>query len=56
MTSEKRTASKPITAVMGTAIARSGESQKTRLQRDVEQAEIRSRQRSMMNAMLCYMI
>ena len=56
MTSEKRTSSKPITAVMGTAIARSGEGQETRLQREVEQAEIRQRQRSLMNAMLCCMI
>jgi len=55
MTTEKRTPRKPITEVMGTAITRSGDGH-AEARDDLRRAEIRQRQRSMLNAMLCCMI
>lgn len=55
MTNEKRTSPKPATPVTGKAISRLGlETREDR--QNLNRAEIRQRQRSMMNAMLCYMI
>ena len=52
MKTENRQDPKPITPVMGAAITRSDEDRRQEQRR----AEIRQRQRSMMNAMLCCMI
>ena len=55
MTSEKRTNQKPIIPMMGNAIdGRGGERREAR--QDLNQAEIRQRQRSILNAMLCCLI